>query len=112
MLTATLGQKARKGLVKVRHLLRILGLSLLVGAFSLPAFSQQVTGSILGSVQDAQGAVVVGAQVAARNNDTGFARTAVSNERGEYRIDFLPPGTYELQVSSTGFRSFINRGIA
>jgi Carboxypeptidase regulatory-like domain len=96
----------------MRHLLRNFGHWLLVGAFTVPAFSQQVTGSILGSVQDAQGAVVVGAQVTARNTDTGLARTALSNDRGEYRIDFLPPGNYELQVSSTGFRSFINRGIA
>ncbi len=80
--------------------------------FCSPAFSQQVTGSILGSVQDAQGGVVVGAQVTAQNRDTGFARTAQSNDRGEFRLEFLPPGNYDLQVASSGFRSFVTRGIA
>src|ERR1700759_4367747 len=81
-------------------------------AISPLAFSQQVTGSILGSVQDAQGAMIAGAQVTAKNQDTGFSRTIASNGQGEYRIDFLPPGTYQVQVMSKGFRNFSASGIA
>ena len=81
-------------------------------AIAPAAFSQQVTGSILGSVQDAQGAVIPGAQVTAKNQDTGFSRTMQSNGQGEYRIDFLPPGTYQVQVADKGFRNFSATGIA
>src|SRR4051812_14149292 len=35
--------------------------------------AQQTTGSILGTVEDAQGAVVVGAQVTAQNSETGLS---------------------------------------
>jgi hypothetical protein len=80
-------------------------------AASPSVFSQQVTGSILGSVQDAQGAMIPGAQVTARNQDTGFSRTMQSNDQGEYRIDFLPPGNYHVQVSVKGFRNFAINGI-
>jgi len=97
-----------------RIVISVRSLLLLVyfGACSAPIFSQQVTGSILGNVQDAQGAVIPGADVAARNHDTGLARATKANERGEYRIDFLPPGNYEIQVSDKGFRSFVRSGIA
>jgi len=73
--------------------------------------AQQTTGSILGTVEDAQGAVVVGAQVTAQNSETGLSRAVQTSSGGEYRIDFLPPGSYELQVTNTGFRSFRQTGI-
>lgn len=73
--------------------------------------AQQVTGAILGSVQDASGAVVVGAKVTARNQDTGLSRSVQSNAQGEYRIDFLPPGNYGVDVASTGFQLFRQTGV-
>ncbi|MFL6449496.1 MAG: carboxypeptidase regulatory-like domain-containing protein [Bryobacteraceae bacterium] len=73
--------------------------------------AQQTTGSILGTVEDAQGAVVVGAQVTAQNSDTGLSRSVQTSSGGEYRIDFLPPGSYEVQVTNAGFRSFRQTGI-
>ena len=73
--------------------------------------AQQTTGSILGTVEDAQGAVVVGAQVTAQNSDTGLSRSVQTSSGGDYRVDFLPPGNYELQVTNTGFRSFRQTGI-
>ncbi len=56
--------------------LRILVLLLAVAGASLPAFTQQITGSIVGTVKDPQGAVVSGARVKATNMDTGFTRSA------------------------------------
>jgi len=84
--------------------------------FSLPFISrgllaQQVTGTIIGSVQDGTGAVVVGAEVAAHNPSTGFTRSVQTSTQGEYRVDFLPPGEYEVQVLSKGFRSFRQTGV-
>ena len=80
-------------------------------AMVLPLYSQQVTGSILGNVVDPQGAAVTDTKVDARNLDTGLARTAQTNEHGEYRFDFVPPGTYEIDVVRPGFRPFRETGV-
>jgi hypothetical protein len=50
-----------------------------------PLYSQQVTGSILGSVQVSQGAAVPATKVDALNSGTGLSRTVRTNEGGEYR---------------------------
>jgi Carboxypeptidase regulatory-like domain len=85
-------------------------LLLLLASF-LPVEGQQVTGNIVGKVQDTQGGVVVKAHVDAANQDTGLKRTAVTNSQGEYRFDFLPPGSYMIQVTSAGFRTFRRTGV-
>lgn len=72
---------------------------------------QQVTGTILGSVQDPSSGSIVGAKVTASNTDTGLSRTVQSNDQGQYRIDFLPPGNYEVEVANSGFQSFRQTGI-
>jgi protocatechuate 3,4-dioxygenase beta subunit len=77
----------------------------------LPLHSQQVTGSILGNVLDPQGAAVADTKVDARNLDTGLARTVQTNGHGEYRFDFVPPGTYEIDVVRPGFRPFRQTGV-
>jgi Carboxypeptidase regulatory-like domain len=90
----------------------IFGTVVLCGlAMVLPLYSQQVTGSILGNVLDPQGAAIADTKVGARNLDTGLARTAQTNEHGEYRFDFVPPGTYEIDVVRPGFRPFRQTGV-
>ena len=84
----------------------------LVALLTLPALGQQVTGSILGTVLDAQGAVVANAKVTVRNPDTGLVRNLQTSNQGEYHFDFLPPGMYQVQVSSAGFRNFVQSGVA
>ena len=86
-------------------------LLLALTSVSVPLKGQQVTGSIIGSVQDATGAAIVASQVTARNQDTGLTRSVQTGAQGEYRIDFLPPGNYEVDVSNSGFRSFRQTGV-
>ncbi|HEX6805513.1 MAG TPA: carboxypeptidase regulatory-like domain-containing protein [Terriglobales bacterium] len=57
-----------------------------------------------GTVTDPSGAVIVGAQVAARNDDTGVETSTRSNERGIYLVPNLPPGDYSLQITKGGFK--------
>ena len=45
-----------------------------------------------------------GAQVTARNVDTGLTRTVTSGEDGSYRLEFLPVGKYALEVTTAGFK--------
>ena len=67
------------------------------------ALAQTVTGSITGQVTDPSGAMVVRAQVTARNTSTGVTTSAQTNAAGVYTIRFLPIGTYTLAVDAKGF---------
>ena len=86
-------------------------LLVIVAGASLPAFSQQITGSIVGTVKDPQGAVVSSANVKATNTNTGFARTVPTNGYGEFRIDYLPVGNYTVEVSAPNFKKFVQKNI-
>lgn len=77
-----------------------------------PSFATaQVTSLVQGQILDETKAVLPGASVTARNTDTGFARTVVSDERGNYRIAALPPGPYELVVELVGFTTVQRKGL-
>jgi hypothetical protein len=69
-------------------------------------FGQRITGSIVGTVKDPQGALVGTATVKATNTETGYTRTASTNEYGEVRIDGLPVGNYTVEASSAGFKTY------
>src|ERR1700722_17257565 len=69
------------------------------------AYGQSVTGSIAGTVTDPSGAVVAGATVTAHNQDTNVDTPATTNSTGNYHIDFLQIGKYDVRVSAPGFSS-------
>ncbi len=75
------------------------------------ASAQVTTVTISGTVSDATGAVVPGAQVTAINTETNFSRTATTDSLGQYSIQFLPIGPYRLEVSASGFKKFVQSGI-
>ncbi len=60
---------------------------------------------------DQQNAAVADTKVEVRNMETGLSRSVQTNERGEYRIDFVPPGNYEIEVARAGFRTFKQSGV-
>ena len=64
-----------------------------------------------GTVADQSGGVVVGASVRLRNTATDTAYTTKSNTSGFYAIANVPPGSYELKASYTGFANFTQTGI-
>src|SRR4030095_3298932 len=66
--------------------------------------SQNATGSITGTVKDPLGAVVVGAQVSARNDATGATQNASTNSEGRFKFDNLEPGNYTITVSQANFK--------
>ncbi len=84
------------------------GLLLLV--FAAAASAQVETATMFGSVSDKSGAVIPGAQVTAKNVETGFSRSATTNDRGEYSIKFLPVGTYRVEARAKGFHTFAQNG--
>ncbi|PYS23153.1 MAG: TonB-dependent receptor [Acidobacteria bacterium] len=73
-------------------------------AIPLGVVGQVTTATIVGTVTDPGGAIVPGAQVTARNTETGLSRSAVSTDEGTYRLEFLPVGKYSIEVTYTGFK--------
>ncbi len=66
--------------------------------------AQTYQGGLRGQVQDQQG-VIPGAEVVLTNEETGSARTVVSNEVGEYALPSVLPGSYTVSVSLPGFKT-------
>ena len=75
------------------------------------AFSQQITGSIRGTVTDPSGAVVDGATVSARQSETALTRATASDHSGVYLLLDLPVGHYQLQIERSGFQTYLQQGI-
>jgi hypothetical protein len=72
----------------------------------------QVTGATLaGTVTDASGGVVVGAQVAARDTATGSTKTVTTDSAGSYSIPNLTPSSYEVKVSAAGFSTAVQSNL-
>jgi len=88
-----------------------MAVGLLVLVSALHARAQQITGSIVGTVKDEQGAVVPGASVKATNADTGFSRVATTAGDGAYRIEYLPVGKYDVEVEMAGFKKFVQQNV-
>src|SRR5437016_2513464 len=86
-----------------------MALVLLVAA--IPGFAQLPTGTILGTVKDASGALVPGAAVTAQNLETGTSRSTLTNETGAYPLAALPVGRYDLRVELAGFKATTQRGL-
>jgi Carboxypeptidase regulatory-like domain/TonB dependent receptor len=75
------------------------------------ALFAQGTSQISGTVKDASGSVVAGAQVTVTQTDTGVTRTAISDAGGFYSLPSLPVGPYKLEVKKDGFSAFVQTGI-
>ena len=87
--------------------------TLLVCALSLGvAWAQlQATSQIQGIIQDASGAPVPGAQVKVTQTETGVTRSAESGSDGGYVLPTLPVGHYRLEVTKSGFATYVQTGI-
>jgi len=75
------------------------------------AKGQAVTGNISGTVMDASGAVIVGAQVVVTNTATGVSETLTSNDQGRYNAPDLVVGPYQVQASKSGFENIVQKNI-
>lgn len=80
-------------------------------ALSTSKAAAQSNGNLQGTVTDASGAVVPNASVTVTDRSTGIAHTVKTDDAGNYQFSSLPPGTYDLNVSSTGFAASIIQGL-
>jgi hypothetical protein len=67
--------------------------------------AQAVTGTILGAITDASGAVMPGATVTLTNTGTGLVRVVTTDSDGEYTVPSLPTGKYAVKAELSGFKT-------
>jgi len=99
------------GLVTLSRLSLIMGLALVLFVLCGRLAGQAVNATLLGTVSDSSGAVVVGARVTITEMKTGFRRSAATNDSGNYEFAHLPPGHYEVAVDHEGFRRAVRGGV-
>jgi len=73
----------------------------------------QVTasGALSGTVSDQKGAIIPGATVTVTNKATGATRTTTTNGDGEFKLDLLPAGRYDIKVSASGFGDLTSENV-
>jgi hypothetical protein len=78
-------------------------LLLVVAVFSASLHGQTVDTAIVGTVTDNSGALLPGATVTATSVATGISKSVVTTATGEYTINYLLPGAYNVAVTANGF---------
>src|SRR2546425_757644 len=92
--------------------LSLLSFVVLVIAGYVTVFAQATaSASLSGTVLDKNQAVIKGATVTATNKATAQTRTATTNDSGEYKIDLLPAGSYDIKVSASGFADVTSENV-
>lgn len=95
-----------------KHGLAVFGTLAMLFAIPLTGIAQITSATITGTITDQSGAAVPAASVTARNIDTGLTRTVTTGDDGFYRLEFIPVGNYEIEVSATsGFKKANQAGI-
>ncbi|MBY0507109.1 MAG: TonB-dependent receptor [Bryobacteraceae bacterium] len=87
---------------------------LVLSVFALAglSFAQTSTGTISGSVFDASGAVIAGAQIRLVGTDSGeVARELTAGADGSFSAPLLRPAAYTVEVSAAGFKKLVRSGI-
>ena len=88
----------------IRRTLALFTLVLCAFVAAPRALAQAVTGSIVGTITDATGAVVANATVVVSLTGQHVSNTVTSNESGNFTAPDLPPGTYSVVITAQGFK--------
>jgi hypothetical protein len=76
------------------------------------AHAQFTEGDIAGTVTDPSGAAIVGATVKITDLQTGRLDRTQTDKIGYYRVQHLPPGTYQVRIEAAGFRAIVLNDVA
>jgi hypothetical protein len=89
----------------------LLGVAVLATC-ALPMHGQTAdAGAIAGTVNDPSRALVARAAIAVKSQATQEERDLASDAEGNFSVQFLPPGKYDLTVRAAGFEPFILNGL-
>jgi hypothetical protein len=78
---------------------------------SVPAYSQVTGATLSGTITDASGGVIAGAQISVRNTATGITKDATTDSSGLYTVPNLAPGPYEVKVTAKGFTTAVQSNL-
>src|SRR5438309_1819160 len=100
-----------KGLVRCRRAAILLVLVACGCTLNQTAWAQKDTGSIVGNVKDATGAVIPGAKVTVTDLDKGTAFVTSTSTSGDYVASPLRVGRYSITVEKQGFKTAVTEAI-
>ena len=75
-----------------------------VAAFSVAAYCQSTFGTVLGTVKDPSGALVLNAAVELVNTGTNSKRSTLTGANGSYEFVNVDVGTYTISIEAPGFQ--------
>ena len=94
------------------RLARFVSVAALIVGIAAPAMAQTTPSHLIGTVKDAQGAVLPGVSITATAPSLIGSQTVVSEANGTYRFPSLPAGTYTLKFELSGFKALTRSGIS
>lgn len=105
------GGKKKMGTKKTQFIKWLGCLAIAIAAFAFTANAQTVSGTLRGTVTDANGAAIPNATVTVRSTETGLERTAVSSGDGLFNFPFLPIGNYVVESTRTDFNKVTQENV-
>src|SRR6202046_3837191 len=89
-----------------------LAVCVVILSLSAAGLGQELAATLTGTVSDASGAVVAGATVVVRSEETGAdLRSVTTSNTGSFNITNLPAGRYTVTVKSAGFETFVAKDV-
>src|SRR5215472_10694310 len=79
--------------------------------FSALLLAQSERGNITGVVTDSTGAVVPNTSVVITNRATNIPLSVTTTSAGDYNAPNLAPGSYQIVISASGFKRFVENGV-
>jgi hypothetical protein len=83
----------------------------LLAVLATSSLGQSTGGRFVGRVADPTGAVLAGVKITLVNQGTSVARTATTNDSGDYNFVEVVPGTYRLEFELTGFKKNVQKDV-
>lgn len=84
-------------------------LTLAAGLLSGSVSAQVTTADLTGTVTETSSAILKKAKVSLRNTATQETRTTASSDAGTYTFTLLNPGTYAVEITVSGFKTFVSQ---
>ena len=95
-----------------RNVTRLAAAIIAVAMVAMPAAAQVTTGTLTGTVKDAQGAVIPGATVTLTSDSRGTQLPdVVSNTSGDFTFVNVAPDVYTIQITMDGFKTLRRSGV-
>ena len=107
----TKGLKRSRQLEAVPAFMLVWMAGLILTSLVQVGWAQEFRGQISGRIVEASGASVANAKITVKNTGTGVVVTATSDENGDYKVLYLLPGRYAVEVEAAGFKKTVRGNI-